>query len=516
MHHGRRIAAIAVARAASTRLPGKMALPFNGTTVMENALDAAAACTLVDTVIFATSTNPQDNTLAALAAKRGLQVVRGSEEDVTSRLRLALDEVQGGADCLVRVCCDNPLMDPALVDSALRDLIDHGADIVTPGEYATLPFGSSQVVMTADCLRRIDDGARLSLHREHVENYCFDTPHQFKVRYQKAPAEIHMPELLLTLDHAEDYRRLERMQRLLRDVPIAGRISHLVRRLQTARIGVAAADEAFARFLAARVAALMPDATVTTCPRDDDAPDLLLAVADADVGRCRLSHAPRAGCVSPTALGNGRWGLKYGPGSPDGFPHEPLMLQAVTAADAPEALRLLLPFALPHLMGAPLRKALPNAYMEGLQSAPEKSSGTRRAGFAQPWHAQNPPRLVVEAGPGVAEALDSVIAELREDGWADRCSIILGGDAQAADEIGELLRAALPSLRLEQSALTGTPADPFREMVLGVDGLARCLRDDSARRSVIGPWMGWPLRALWRGKSLRRARVDLLNGERNG
>lgn len=473
MYRGRKIVAIAVARAASTRLPGKMTLPFGASTIVESALDAVGATMLVDDIVFATSSNANDDALAAIASARGLTVVRGSEHDVTARMTEALDATPGSADALVRVCCDNPLMDPALIDEALRTLVDTSADVVTPGEYATLPFGASQVVMTADCLRRIDSQARLSLHREHVENYCFDTPQAFRIHYQKASPDTHMPEMLLTLDYAADYERLRRMLSMMGEAPSHHRIARLVKKLKHSRIAMAAPPAAIER-----AAALLPEATFSSAD-----PDLVVSIEPLQ------GWSAPAGCVHPIHLDDHRWSLAYGPGSPAGFPQGPLMIQHVSAPDAATALYRLLPYALPHLLGAPVRAAMPNSYIEGLQSAPDKTAGTQRAGFLHPTHAQFPPCIQVPDNLP-ADRVAQIIAELRDD-WKYDTKIIVTGSAKTTT-VYDRLRSGLPEMKVDRAPHIAE--DPFSILLIAANTTL-------------------PLKAQWRDANYRRARVDILNSQ---
>src|SRR5665648_357659 len=78
------------ARSGSTRLPGKVLAPLSGRPMLRYMLDRLAPLTEVD-VVVATSLLQQDDPVAQLASAAGVSVVRGSEEDVLDRFRIALD-----------------------------------------------------------------------------------------------------------------------------------------------------------------------------------------------------------------------------------------------------------------------------------------------------------------------------------------------------------------------------------------------------------------------------------------
>ena len=60
----------------STRLPGKVLRDLGGAPVLSWVVRAAQAATLVDEVVVATTTLPEDDATAELAARAGAVVVR--------------------------------------------------------------------------------------------------------------------------------------------------------------------------------------------------------------------------------------------------------------------------------------------------------------------------------------------------------------------------------------------------------------------------------------------------------
>ncbi|HEY5154246.1 MAG TPA: hypothetical protein VIJ47_05895, partial [Acidimicrobiales bacterium] len=81
------------ARMGSTRLPGKVLTELGGRPMLALMLARLAPLVgpVVDEVVVATSDRPQDDPVATAAGAAGAGVVRGSEHDVLSRFRAALD-----------------------------------------------------------------------------------------------------------------------------------------------------------------------------------------------------------------------------------------------------------------------------------------------------------------------------------------------------------------------------------------------------------------------------------------
>jgi spore coat polysaccharide biosynthesis protein SpsF (cytidylyltransferase family) len=226
--------AVILARSGATRFPGKMTRPLRPgepETVVERVMRSALAIPDVDAAVLATSTRPEDDVFEPLARRLGIPVFRGPEQDVTARMAGARRAVAPEADTVIRVCADNPLFSPQLAAQAAQKLQDAGAHVITPAEYPTLPFGFSMVALSAACLERIDREARDAVHREHVENFCYDRHHDFDILYQLAPPECHLPELVLTLDYPEDLERIRLADALVQDLPPDQRHAALVERI---------------------------------------------------------------------------------------------------------------------------------------------------------------------------------------------------------------------------------------------------------------------------------------------
>ena len=163
------------ARMGSTRLPGKVLADLGGTTMLDFLLDRLAS--LPWPVVVATSDLDQDDPVATAAADHGVQVVRGPEKDVLARYRLALDET--GADLIVRLTADCPLLDPALVEEVVAAQAETDADYASNTVVRCFPDGLDVEAMTASALRAADAEANDPEDREHVTPFIWRRPDRF-------------------------------------------------------------------------------------------------------------------------------------------------------------------------------------------------------------------------------------------------------------------------------------------------------------------------------------------------
>jgi spore coat polysaccharide biosynthesis protein SpsF len=230
------VVGVIVARVGSTRFPGKMLLPFGSRTILETVVARSRECRLIQKIVLATTVSEIDDPIVEIADRNKLVAVRGSEDDVVSRMLFAVRTAAPAATIVVRICADNPMIMPSVVDDAIATVISDGLDLITYAEFPTIPFGYSAVTMTRRTLERIDREAQELQYREHVENYCIDNPEQFNLRYQLARSEIHFPELLLSLDYEADYNRLKYWYGKVSGCSIEAQPEHLVELVRSSRI----------------------------------------------------------------------------------------------------------------------------------------------------------------------------------------------------------------------------------------------------------------------------------------
>ncbi|WP_096697335.1 aminotransferase class III-fold pyridoxal phosphate-dependent enzyme [Polaromonas sp. AER18D-145] len=158
--------AIVQARMGSTRFPNKVMRPICGTPMIGLLLERLAKAKLVDQIVLATSQDPRNDALARYVRELGYVVYRGSEDDVLDRYYQAAKEV--GADTVVRITGDCPLLDPALVDAVIEKFRESGADYAANTSPPTYPDGLDTEVFSHEALETAWQQAKEGGQREHV------------------------------------------------------------------------------------------------------------------------------------------------------------------------------------------------------------------------------------------------------------------------------------------------------------------------------------------------------------
>lgn len=161
-----KVVAIVQARMGSTRLPNKVMRTVVGIPMIELLLKRLSRSEQIDEIVLATSTGVRNERLVAHVEGLGFVCVQGSEEDVLGRYLLAARE--SGADVVVRVTGDCPLVDPKLVDEVVAGFKSAGVDYFSNINPPSFPDGLDIEVFTSQALEKASKETMDAFDREHV------------------------------------------------------------------------------------------------------------------------------------------------------------------------------------------------------------------------------------------------------------------------------------------------------------------------------------------------------------
>ena len=184
----------------STRLPGKVMLPFAGSTIIECTYRRLERSIRTDKVIVATSTDISDDPLAQLLKQKNLNYFRGSLEDVLKRFITICN--QFNPQFVVRITGDCPLVDPKIVDACIEEATSKNYDYCRVLE--PYPDGLDVEVFKCSALQVAHLHSKKFSEREHLGQYFLNHSSKFMIggitlfedKYQ---------DIRLTLDEQCDY-----------------------------------------------------------------------------------------------------------------------------------------------------------------------------------------------------------------------------------------------------------------------------------------------------------------------
>jgi spore coat polysaccharide biosynthesis protein SpsF len=217
--------AIIQARMGSTRFPGKILCLLSDKHVVEWVFDRVMRASSIDRIVLATTDRVADQAICDIASLYGIDVFRGSEDDVLGRFWGAASQFE--ADWIVRVNADNPLIDPQYIDS----LVDKAQNCMA--DYASYRLGDGTPVMLSsvsffaeviskNCLEHANSLINDHFQREHVTLGIYTRPNMFNVHWLQVPGPCDDTRLRFTLDTPADLELLrEVVETLGGDAPCA-------------------------------------------------------------------------------------------------------------------------------------------------------------------------------------------------------------------------------------------------------------------------------------------------------
>jgi len=195
--------AIIQARMSSTRLPGKVLKKVKGKSLITRMIERVQLAEKVDGIVVATSEKPEDD--AIVAEVEGVLVFRGSLDDVLSRFQGAAE----GADVVIRLTADCPLIDPKVIDQAIGMYESGHYEYVTNALERTYPKGMDVEVFSKKLLDEIAEKADDPYEREHVTPYLYQGKRETRIGHLKQKQND--SDLRITVDTPEDFALVKKL-----------------------------------------------------------------------------------------------------------------------------------------------------------------------------------------------------------------------------------------------------------------------------------------------------------------
>ena len=195
------ISAIIQARIGSTRLPGKVLMKLNEDTVLSLLLKQLKHSKFLTEIIIATTTNPEDDVIEKFAISNNIKLFRGDSDNVLDRYYQCAKKFS--LTHIVRITADNPLIDPDMIDQAIKKYSTFNYDYLTNSIDRTFPNGTEVEIFSFDALEIAWKYAKKKSEREHVTPYFYNNPKKFKIHHFKQ--KKNQSKFRYTIDRKEDY-----------------------------------------------------------------------------------------------------------------------------------------------------------------------------------------------------------------------------------------------------------------------------------------------------------------------
>jgi spore coat polysaccharide biosynthesis protein SpsF len=198
--------AIVQARMGSTRLPGKVMADIGGKPMLERVVERVRSARLIDEIWVATTIQDADDAIVQWCDQARIACARGSEDDVLGRY--ADTALQSGAEIIVRITSDCPMIDPVLIDEVVKARAAVKAMYCSNTMGRSYPDGLDVEAFTAAALQRANTEASKPSDRAHVTAYMYARPWEFSLFAVAGPAR---GEVRWTVDTAADLELVRAM-----------------------------------------------------------------------------------------------------------------------------------------------------------------------------------------------------------------------------------------------------------------------------------------------------------------
>lgn len=198
-----KVVAVVQARMGSTRLPGKTMKDILGKPMLWHMVNRLAKSKLIGKMVIATTNKERDKAILEFAEKFNLESYAGSENDVLGRYYQAAKKF--GAEAIVRVSADCPLIDPKIVDKIIGYYLANRDQLDYVHNGLSYPDGvvESEVFSFA-ALEKAWKEARLTSEREHVTSYIWKHPEIFRIATVENNEDL--SSLRLVVDDKNDFQ----------------------------------------------------------------------------------------------------------------------------------------------------------------------------------------------------------------------------------------------------------------------------------------------------------------------
>ena len=168
------------ARSNSKRFKNKVLYLIYGVPIIQHVVDRVKRSKRIKKLIVSSSLKKNDDNLISYLKKNRIKFFRGDLKNVA--MRLYETAKTNKSKSFVRISGDSPLIDPKLIDKAIRiSQKEEKYDIITNVFPRTFPKGQSVEVIKTSIIKKYCKNFS-KLDKEHVTKYFYDNSNKFIIK----------------------------------------------------------------------------------------------------------------------------------------------------------------------------------------------------------------------------------------------------------------------------------------------------------------------------------------------
>lgn len=201
----------------SSRLAGKVMLPLNEKPLIHNVITQLQHSQLIEKIVVATSTNPEDDVIENYLKKINIDCFRGSLDDLIDRHYECAKKFNFSA--IVRIPCDKPFIDPQIVDETISLFSSAVYDYVSNFPFPLkFNIGTEVEIFSFIALENAWKNSSDPIEREHIFPYFHNHKNDFKMLYY--PYLEKFTSYRFTVDRIEDYELVTLLSQKINKSPV--------------------------------------------------------------------------------------------------------------------------------------------------------------------------------------------------------------------------------------------------------------------------------------------------------
>ena len=203
--NGSYLLAIIQARLDSKRFPGKSLFKIYGVPLIERVYDRVNSSKEIKQTVISIPKDDKNKKLKLFLKKKNLKFYEGNNENVTLRMYKAAKKFK--SNYFVRISGDSPMIDPLIIDHAVKIHKKKKIDVITNTYKRSCPSGQSVELIRVNTLKKILKYKLTLEEKEHVTKYFYNNKKKFKI-FNFYVKNIKLKNFKFSVDFKKDLKKL--------------------------------------------------------------------------------------------------------------------------------------------------------------------------------------------------------------------------------------------------------------------------------------------------------------------
>ena len=193
------------ARTSSKRLPNKVLKKIKEKNLIDYLIDRLKYSNYKNRIFIATSNSKSDNNIQKFCIQKKIEYFRGSLENVSKRYVDLINFYK--LKSFIRICADSPMIDPRILDKAIKIFKSNKFDIITNKFPRSYPRGQTIEIIKSKVFLNSISLIKTLDEKEHVTLHLYKNYKNFKIKNFSCSNDFSNKNL--SIDNKNDFKNFE-------------------------------------------------------------------------------------------------------------------------------------------------------------------------------------------------------------------------------------------------------------------------------------------------------------------